>query len=59
MIGSDEGRKLGISDGKLRGAILVNLNVILLGLDVGTEMGSLDVSLDSSNDVKIEILLNG
>ena len=47
MIGSDEGIKLELSDGKVIGAILGNLDGITLGIDVGTDLGSLDGSFDN------------
>ena len=37
--GSDEGIKLVSKDGKVLGNILVNVDVITIGLDVGTELG--------------------
>ena len=39
------------------GTIFGNVDVITFGLDVGTDMGSLDVSFDDSNDDKREGLL--
>ena len=36
VLGSDEGIKLALSDGKVIGDILGNLYVITLGFDVGT-----------------------
>ena len=45
--------KLGLSDSKLIGTILVNVYGITLGLDVGIELGSLDESFGGSNDGKI------
>ena len=47
-VGSDEGIKLGLydSDGEVLGTIPVNVDGITLGLDVGTELGSLDGSFD-------------
>ena len=41
------------------GTILGNVDVITLGIDVVTDLGSLDVSSDGSNDVKLEGLLPG
>ena len=38
--------------GKVLGTIFGNVDVITLGIDVGTDMGSLDVSFDGSNDDK-------
>ena len=59
MIGSDEGIKLGLSDGKLFVTILRNIYGIILGLDVGRELRSLDESFDGSNDGKLEGILIG
>ena len=42
MIGSDKGIKLGLSDGKVIGTIIGNVDVITLGIDVGTDLGSVD-----------------
>ena len=42
MLGSDEGIKLGLSDGKVLDTILGNVDEITLGLDSGTELVSLD-----------------
>ena len=39
------------------GTIFVNLDGILLGLDIGTKLGSLDESFDGSNYGKLEGLL--
>ena len=50
---------MGISDGKVLGTILVNVYGIAVGIDVRTELESLDGSIDGSNDVKLEILLLG
>ena len=36
VLGSDEGIKLGLSDVKVLGTILANVDGIILGLDVGT-----------------------
>ena len=41
------------------GTILVDVDVIILGLDVGTELGSLDGSFDGYNDSKLKGLLLG
>ena len=41
MIGSDEGIKLGYTNGKVFGTIIGNVYVITLGIDVGTDLGSL------------------
>ena len=39
--------------------IIGNLDRITLGIDVGTELGYLDGSFDSSNDGKLESLFLG
>ena len=49
MLGSDEGIKLGYTDGKVFGTILGNVDIITLGIDIGTELGFLDGSFDGSN----------
>ena len=49
MLGSDEGIKMGLFDVKVLGIILVNVDGITLGVDAGTEMGSLDGSFGGSN----------
>ena len=54
MIGSIEDIKMGSTDGKVLGTKLGNLDVITLGLDVGTELGSLDGYFYGSNDGKLE-----
>ena len=36
MLGSDEGIKLRSADGKVFGNVLVNVDEIILGIDVGT-----------------------
>ena len=59
VLGTDEGITLGLSYGKVIGTILVNVYVITFRIDVGTELGSLDVSFDGSNDNMIEELLLG
>ena len=41
------------------GAILLNVYVTTLGIDVGTDMGSLDRSIYGSNDGKLEGLFPG
>ena len=48
MIGSDEGIKLELSDGKVIGTILVNIDGITLGIDFGTRLGPFDGSFDDS-----------
>ena len=54
VLGSYEGIKLGLFDGKVRDTIFGNVYVITLGIIVGTDLVSLDGSLYSSNDVNIE-----
>ena len=44
--GSDEGIKLELYDGKVLGNIIGKVDVITLGLDVRTDMGSFDGSND-------------
>ena len=41
------------------GAILVNVDLITLGIGVGTYMGSLDGSFDGYNDGKLEVIFIG
>ena len=58
MIGSAEDIKLVSTDGKVHVTIIGNVDVITLGLDVGTEMGSfLDGLFDDSSNGNIEGLL--
>ena len=59
VIGSDEGIKLVLSDGKVLVTILANVYGNSLGLDVGTYLGSLDGSFDGSNYGNIDRLLLG
>ena len=59
VLGSYEVIKLGLSDVKVIGTILVNVDVIALGIDVGIELGSLDGSFDGSNDGNLEGLFLG
>ena len=54
MLGSDEGIKLGSADGKVLGTILGNIYVITLGIDLGTDLVSLNGSLDGYNYGKLE-----
>ena len=56
---SDEGIKLGSTDGKVFDTILGNVYRITLGIDIGTELGFLDGPFDGSNKVKLEGLLIG
>ena len=51
--------KLGSTNVKVLGTILGNVDVIILGIDIGTELGFLDGSLNVSNDGKLEGLLLG
>ena len=59
MLGSIEGIKLGLFDGKVLVTILVNVYGIKIGLDVGTDLGSLDGPFDGSNHGKVEGSLIG
>ena len=59
MLGSDEGIKLGLSGGKAIGNILGNVDVIILGIDVGIEPCSLDGYFGGSNNVNLEGLSLG
>ena len=54
LIGSDEGIKLGFSDGEVVGTILGNVDGITHGIDVRTDLSPLYVSFDGYNDVKLE-----
>ena len=49
MLGSDEGIKLGYTDSEVIDTILVDVDGITLGIDVVTELSSLDGSLDGSS----------
>ena len=59
VLGSDEGIKLGSTYVKVLGTILEDVDGIIPGLDVETDLGYLDVSFDCSNDGKLEGLLIG
>ena len=59
MLGSDKGIKLVSNDGKVFGNILGNVNIITLGLDIGTKLDCLDGSFDDSNEGNIAGLLLG
>ena len=59
MLGYNEGIKLGSTDGKVIGTILGNVDIITLGIDIGTYMGSLYGSFDGSNDIKLGGLFLG
>ena len=50
---------MGLSDGKVLGAVLGNVYGITLRVDVGTYLVSLDRYFDGSNDGKLEVLLLG
>ena len=54
VLGSDEGIKMGSTDGKAFGTILGNVDRITLGINIGTDLGFLDVSFDCSNEGKLE-----
>ena len=49
VLGTDEGIILGSTDVKLLGSTLEPAHAFTLGLDEGTELGSLDGSFGSSN----------
>ena len=51
------GVKLGLSDGKIIAALLVNVDVTTLGIDVGTELKYLYGSFNGSNYDNIKRLL--
>ena len=57
VIGSDEVVKLVSTDGKVLRTILGNVDRITLDIDVGTELGSLDGSFDSSDGGNLEVFL--
>ena len=59
MRGSDQGIKLGSTDGKVIGIIQGNLYGITLRLDVGRDIYSLYESFDGYNDGKLEGLFSG
>ena len=56
---SEEGIQLGSTDGNVIGTLLGNVDRITLGIDVGTNLNSLDRSFDGSNNGKLEVLLMG
>ena len=58
-IGSDEGIKLGCTDGKVYGTKIGNVDIITLGIDIVTELGYLDGSFGGSNDLNIGVLFLG
>ena len=53
FLGSDEGNKLGLSNGKFLDTDIRNVDIITLGIGVGTEIGYLDGSFGGSNDVEL------
>ena len=53
VLGYDEGIKMGSTDDKFFGNILGNVDIITLGLYIGTELGFLDGSFDGSNEGNI------
>ena len=59
MFGSDESIRLELFYSKVVGTILLNLDGITLGIDVVTDMGSLDVSFDGYNYGNLEGLYLG
>ena len=59
FLGSYKGIKLGSNCGKLSVTVLGNVDLISLGIDVGTCLGSLYGSFDDSNDYNLEGLLLG
>ena len=50
---------MGLCRGKELITVLGNVDSIVLGIDVGTDLDSLDGSFDVYNDVKLEWLLLG
>ena len=59
VLGSDKGIKLWISFVKVLGTMLWNVYGITLGLDIETELGSLDGSFDGFHDEILEVLFLG
>ena len=57
MIRSDEGIKMGLFYGEVIGTILEDSDGIVLGIDVGTELGYLYGSFGDSTDGNLEGLL--
>ena len=53
LFGSSEGIKVGSTDVKLIGTIIKNVDGITLGIDVGTDLVSLDGPFDVSNYGKL------
>ena len=56
-LGKNGGNEIGFSYGKVLDTILGNVDRISHGLDIKTDLGSLDGSFDVSNDGNIEGLL--
>ena len=59
VLGSDKGISLLSTDGKVIGTIIVNVDGITPGLDVGTDLDSLDESYYCSNNGKLKGLFLG
>ena len=59
MIWFDEGITMGICFGEVLGTMFVNVDGIIIGLDVGTDLASLDRYFGSYNDGKFQSLLIG
>ena len=53
VIGSDEGINLQLFSREVLGTLLGDVDGITLGIDVGTDLCSLDLSFDSFNDGKL------
>ena len=54
VLANDKGIKLGPSDSKVLGALLRDVDGIILGIDVGTELGYLNGYIYVTNYGKIE-----
>ena len=59
VLGSEEGIKLELSCVEVLVIILGHIYGSTLDLDVGTELGSLYISLDGSNDGNLEVFFIG
>ena len=59
MIGSDEGNILRLSDGKFFSSILGNVDLIIIGFNIGIKMGSLNGSFDGSNAASLGVYCSG
>ena len=59
MFGSLEGTKLGVSDGKMVGTVLWDVDVITLEVNIETYLVFLDRSCDCCKYEKLECLLLG